>query len=558
MADVMERSDGRAAGTDGDELPLFLELRIADPETVRELLAHAEGPARDEFAQAALRIGVLALRQARGQIDAEVIQRETQRMLAALERQLGDHARGVHDRLAGSLKEYFDPESGRLNERIRRLVERDGELERVLRAQIGGQDSELCKTLLSHVGEQSPLMKLLHPQQSQGLLAALRGTVDEQLAAQREHVLKQFSLDNKEGALSRLVQELQTGHGQLAEALQDKIDEVVREFSLDEEDSALSRLVRNVERAQQTISNEFSLDNEQSAFCRLKSLLENTTRAIHSNLTLDDDQSSLARLKREVMTILSAQSETNSRFQEEVKTSLARMLARREEAERSTRHGLAFEGAVCEYVEAFAQRVGDVAVRVSTTTGLVRGCKVGDVLLEMGADSAAPGARLVIEAKEEAGYTLARARDECQQARKNRGAQIGLFVFSKKVAPAGLEDLVRHGEDLLVAWDAEDAATDVQFKAALGVARALCVRAARQSEAQAADFQAIDKAINEVEKQTELLAEIHRASETIKSSNEKIANRVRISREALERQVETLREKLTELKQTLGSGGAEK
>jgi hypothetical protein len=281
-------------------------------------------------------------------------------------------------------------------------------------------------------------------------------------------------------------------------------------------------------------------------------MLETTTQAIHSNLTLDDDKSSLARLKREVMTILSAQADTNSRFQEEVKVSLGKMLERREEAMRSTRHGLAFEDAVCEYLERLAQQCGDLAERTGTKTGLIKLCKVGDFVLELGAESAAPGARVAIEVKEEAGFSVARAREECEMARKNRAAQLAVFVFSRKTAPSGLDDLVRYGDDIFVVWDAEDPASDLNLKAALSMARALCVREVRRSEAQAADFEAIDRAVAEIEKQAELLSKIKTWSETIRSSNEKILERVGGSTTALERQLELLREKLSDLKHATG------
>ena len=75
-------------------------------------------------------------------------------------------------------------------------------------------------------------------------------------------MLREFSLDNKDGALARMIGELTNNHGQLTEALEKKIDAVVDEFSLDKEDSASSRLVRNVDRAQSTITREFSLDDE--------------------------------------------------------------------------------------------------------------------------------------------------------------------------------------------------------------------------------------------------------------------------------------------------------
>jgi hypothetical protein len=558
MADQLEFNPTEAAfGSMSGEFtsPLLLELSVEDPDTIAELCLHPEGGERERFALSALRIGVLALRQARGQVDGAEIRRQTDHMLLELGAQLKAHAELVQNRLAASLKDYFDPESGRFQERVNRLVRKDGELEEVLRRQVGAENSELARTLASHLGEESPLLKFLSPDQSQGLLRALRETVDEQLQSQRDHILEEFSLNNKEGALSRLVDELNEHHGKLSENLQGKIDEVVKEFSLDEENSALSRLVRNVDRAQKTITSEFSLDNEGSALSRLKGMLESTQQAIDGNLTLDKDDSALARLRKEVLDILAGHSKANQSFQEEVKLALKEMAVRRQEAARSTTHGLIFEEVVCEFLFLEAQKLGDIATRTGNSAGLIKNCKVGDCVLELGPDSAAPGARIVVESKKKERYSLSQARDEIDEGRRNRGAQVGLFIFSKALAPREMEaaPLLRYGNDVFVVWDPEDAATDLLLRTATTLARALCIRTARLSEARSADFEVIDEAICEVEKQTKWLNEIDKSAKTIHSSSEYILNRVELCRKALARDVSVLREKMQELRQ-LGIG----
>jgi hypothetical protein len=232
-----------------------------------------------------------------------------------------------------------------------------------------------------------------------------------------------------------------------------------------------------------------------------------------------------------------------------VKVSLAKIVTQREEAGRSTRHGLVFQDAVCDFLIRQSQHAGDVATPTGHATGLIKNCKVGDCVIELGPDSAAPGAKIVIEAKEEGGYSLARSRDEVETARKNRGADWGLFVFSKKTAPAGLEPFARYGSDFIVVWDAEDTASDVFLKAGLIAARALCFRNERQSAAQQVDFEVIDKAILEIEKRAGNLDDVRKSAETIKNSSEKILERVRKDRDALEKQVETLREKVKDLRE---------
>jgi hypothetical protein len=470
---------------------------------------------------------------------------------------LSEHSTLLSDRLGQTLKEYFDPEGGRFQERVDRLIQKDGELEQVLRRQVGGDDSELCRTLTNHFGNDSPLMKVLDPTQSKGLLSALKQTLAEQLTQQREQVLSEFSLDNREGALARFITELGDNQGKLSTKLNTKIDDLVREFSLDQEDSALSRLVRNVEKAQRTITSEFSLDDEASALSRLKLMLENTNAAIHGHLSLDDDKSALARLKRELMTLLKDQVSTNQKFQEEVKTALKSMQVRREEMDRSTRHGLEFEDAVYEMVVRECQKVGDVPRHTGNSTGRIRNCKVGDCLIELGPDSAAPGSRVAVEAKEKVNYDLPTARAEIEQARKNREAQVGLFVFSRKSAPAGLDALARYGQDVFVVWDSEDATTDLYLKVGLTLARALSVRNQQQHSRSLADFGQMNEAILEIEKRASGLGDIEKWTETIQKRSEEILKRIRTTRTSLEKQGAVLQQSTDQLKEVLSADGGE-
>jgi hypothetical protein len=358
-------------------------------------------------------------------------------------------------------------------------------------------------------------------------------------------VLQEFSLDNSQSALSRLVAELTRNHGQLQRDLQAKLDNVVKEFSLDQENSALSRLVRNVDAAQRTIVREFSLDNPESAFSRLNTMLRDTQGAIHGNLTLDDENAPLARLKRELLQLLKENSRENVEFRQDVRATLAKLVARREETRQTTRHGVEFEEVLGQFLVANRDAQGDVVASTGARVGDIKNCKVGDFVIQLSGDCHAAGARIVLEAKEDANYTVARALEEIQLARKNRGAQFGIFVFSAKTAPVELQPFTRYGNDLVVVWNPEDANTDVFLQAALTTARALCVRAAGSAEAEA-DFHAIHCAILEIEKRAGSLDEIRKSAETIHSASQRILEKVQITRQALERQVNTLSEKVND------------
>ena len=74
-------------GDDAQSIPLTLV--VSDRETVAELLQRSDGRERDEYALAALRIGVLSMKHARGQIDADAVRREGEKLLQDLKIGIG-------------------------------------------------------------------------------------------------------------------------------------------------------------------------------------------------------------------------------------------------------------------------------------------------------------------------------------------------------------------------------------------------------------------------------------------------------------------------------------
>jgi hypothetical protein len=94
-----------------------------------------------------------------------------------------------------------------LNERAERLIKRDGDLERLLRSHLDLSSNSLKRTLDQYVGENSTLSRLLTPGESNQLLSAIGDAVKNLVTAQRDQILFEFSLDNENGALCRLVEE---------------------------------------------------------------------------------------------------------------------------------------------------------------------------------------------------------------------------------------------------------------------------------------------------------------------------------------------------------------
>jgi hypothetical protein len=114
-----------------------------------------------------------------------------------------------------------------------------------------------------------------------------------------------------------------------------------------------------------------------------------------------------------------------------------------------------------------------------------------------------------------------------------------------------MDPLMRFGSDILVAWDADNRQTDAYLKAAIEISRALCFRSS-QNTTQQIDFEPIDRAVLAIEKAAQNLDKIKTSAETIRSSNEKILDRVRIDQIEFIKQIAVLRESMTSVKSHLG------
>ncbi|ODA32132.1 hypothetical protein [Planctopirus hydrillae] len=544
--------NGQHANEEGEESRLHsrmsLQLVVTDPEVCSELRARVSDEERNLYALAALRIGVHAMRQASGVIDANTVRDEGNRIVQSLRDILVDHSTRFTGDITNSLKGYFDPDSGQLTQRLNRLVKRDGELDELLHRHLGEDSSTVAQTLASHVGEESPLLKLLSPEQADGLIATLRDVIHAAMRSQREQIVQNFSLDDKSSALSRLLSEVTDANGALRKGLAEDVAEVRNEFSLDNQDGALTRLVKRVEAAQAQIADQFSQDNEDSAMSRMARLLETVNGTVKGSLTLDDENSPLSLLRRQLLDVITQIEKSNGQFHTEIRETVAALKARKQEKARSTRHGDDFQEAIGEFVEADARIRGDVFENTTSKVGRIPRAKTGDFVVTMGPDSSAAGGAFVIEAKQEQGYDLKSILTEIGQARTNRDAAVGIFVLSSLAAPEGMEPLARYGNDIVVVWDAEDTMTDVVLNAALSLARGLVTGQSAAIKERAADLSELDKAMQQIAKDASSLGEIITWSTTVESNGNKIRTKAERLKLDLENQVERLDENLGRLR----------
>jgi hypothetical protein len=189
--------------------------------------------------------------------------------------------------------------------------------------------------------------------------------------------------------------------------------------------------------------------------------------------------------------------------------------ARASERARSTAKGGDFEDILEAMLGDLARANGDLLDRTGGETGDVIKSKKGDFVLTVN-DGLARGAdlKVVVEAKDRAMSGRA-IRDELREAKINRGAAVGLVVFTPAHAPTGIAPFDMRAGDVYCVIDpaAPDGAT---LEAAVRLARLVAVATLREHDVEI-DAAALSAALAGIREQLELVS-------TLKSQLTSVSN----------------------------------
>jgi hypothetical protein len=221
-----------------------------------------------------------------------------------------------------------------------------------------------------------------------------------------------------------------------------------------------------------------------------------------------------------------------TQFEKEVREALARIETKRSQDQKSVRGGLDFEDAVISFVRAATQGAPCVFDITSATAGVGR-CKKGDAILRFTSESAFTGTGVVFEAKHDATYTVQRALDELDAARKNRDAAAGVFVMARSHASDTFPRFARFGSNVLVMWDDQDPATDAYLHAAILLGMALVMRV--RTTGDAGDIAALRDIGARIESELSRLEKMEKHSEAIRKNVDGISDEIRKAQKALDR-----------------------
>jgi hypothetical protein len=258
-----------------------------------------------------------------------------------------------------------------------------------------------------------------------------------------------------------------------------------------------SRIEKLVKEKLDEVLLQFSLDNDTSAMCRLRSLLTDSFTHMQQSLGIK--------------------------------------AATAVEAEKGHVKGMEFEADLYNMFALFCSSMGDETENVRGTPGSLRK-KTGDYTATLGECTGAPGTRMVVEVKNQR-VRLKDAIDELNEAKKNRDATVGIYVFAKGCEPPEVGDFRRVGEDFFCSVDKDQLANgerQLYFCAAYQIARALAVAATRKNSDGVLDLQKLKDHVDALIEFSARLSDVTTKARTVKNSGEAIEKAAESLRSELE------------------------
>jgi hypothetical protein len=411
---------------------LRLELTITDP-TVRKYLSAFDEPLRQDKAIEALRVGVIAIQSASPTLDTKVVEEKFREVKSSIDTCVSDFETDIK----AKLEEYFKIGSGSVPRSLDTLFGNNGALTQLLNQYFGADTGKVLKLLQDQVGPSSLFAKSLDPNNKESVISRLQDTVKNHIETEGEKIVKQFSLDIEDSALSRL-------------------------------NALVSEKVNKIE-------------------------------------------------------------ESNNKFFNELKEALGIKAGKATEAEKGTEKGREFETTLYDYVAQVGRFLGDSTDNVRSVVGLIERCKVGDYVITLSELSAAPGQKIVVEAKKMQGYKLKDAITELNQAKENREAIVGILAFAKGYEPPEVGDFLRVGSDFFLTVDEECLSNRtplLYFDAAYKVLRALIVTAARKEEKKELNVESIRNELESIIALVARLSELSTKAKTISTNSKFIEDTV--------------------------------
>ena len=491
-----------------------VDLRDRRPESVG-LFTDLHSAARDQLAHDAWAIGLRALANAHAAAQEAKLKDVGATLLGDIDRQLRLYVEQQQATIGAVLTRFFDPNEGQVTQRLSAFVDDHGVLARLLEKYLGPQNSVLAEALARQVGETSPLFKKLSPTESTGLVKVLEGQLRTVMGEGHAELVRALDPLAEDGAVARFLRSLREELKGADEDRQRQLSAALAALDANDEGSLLSRLVRETHRARQDVLAAVNPDAPASPMALLKGSL--------TKLLQEQSATQLALANR--------QEERQLQFEREVRDALVRIETKRTQDQKTPRGGLDFEEAVVAFVQGATRGAPCVFEATGATAGVGRS-KKGDAIVRLTEESAFAGAGVVFEAKREAGYSVQRALDELNAARKNRNAAAGVFVMARSHASEAFPRFSRYGNNVVIVWDDQDPTTDPYLHAAILLGIGLVTR--MKTAGEAGDIAALRDVEARIEAELSRLEKMEKHSDAIRKNVDCISDEVRKAQKALD------------------------
>jgi len=485
----------------------------------REIFENLSEEQRNALAVDAWTVGLRALSNAYREARESRLQDIGKTVLEDMDSQLKSMLALQEKQLRDALAQFFDPTSGEVTRRLKDFVDDRGELARFLEKHVGVENSTLAQALARQVGENSELFKKLSPTDKEGLIHVLEERLGEVMSSSEQQVARALDPMAEDSPVSRFLKSLQERLKNAEQSQAEQLTQALKAIDANDETSLINRLAKETRDAKTSLLKAINPQDPDSPLGTMKTALESMLEK--EGVSAKEFREKQERRQHELEVL--------------VKEALARFETKKQHDSNSAHGGATFEDSVVEFVAAAASGNSYLVEATGGQAGNIPRNKVGDVVIHFTEESAFKGCKVVIEAKHDRSYTVAKALDELETARKNRGASVGMFVMSASHAPAGFPEFARYGSNILVTWDQEDGLSDHRFRAALTAA--LCLATRKEKVADEGDIQALERVRIDIEKQLERLSKIQKWNDSIKGNAEKIEKEIQLSEKGLNKLV---------------------
>lgn len=470
---------------------------------------------RVDLACEAWRIGLRALGNAHVAAQESRLKDIGTALVTEIDQQLQSYVEQQQEAIVDALARFFDPKDGQVSQRLADFVDDQGVLARLLDKYVGPKNSVLAEVMARQIGDSSPLFKKLSTTDSEGLVKILERQLGQVMSESRSELIRALDPLAEEGAVARFLRSLREELKGAEQGRAEQLSAALAALDANNEASLLSRLVRETSQARVDVLEAM---NPHAPHSPMAILTTSVTRLLKEQASAESDRAA-------------AQQERQAAFEKEVREALVRIETKRAHGHSSTRGGLDFEDSVIAFVRN-ATAAGPCVLDVTGATAGVGRCKKGDAVLRFTSESAFAGMAVVFEAKHDATFTVQRALDELDAARKNRDAVAGVFIMARSHASEAFPAFARYGSNVLVTWDDEDRTTDAYLHAAVLLGMGLVVRSKPTGDA--GDISALRDVASRLEAELSRLERMEKCSDSIRKNVDGLDDELRRARKAFD------------------------